>query len=61
MTLDDTRPFLPVRIAILTVSDTRSAGDDRSGDTLAARAEAAGHTVARRAIVADDQIGRAHV
>ena len=55
MKIDETRPFLPVRIALLTVSDTRSAEDDRSGDTLAARAEAAGHTVARRAIVPDER------
>ena len=34
--IDETRPFIPVRIAVLTVSDTRGAGDDKSGDTLAA-------------------------
>jgi molybdenum cofactor biosynthesis protein B len=45
---------LPVRIAVLTVSDTRSAADDRSGDTLVARLEAAGHLLAARAIVRDD-------
>jgi molybdopterin adenylyltransferase len=53
--LDDTRPFLPVNIALLTVSDTRGAADDRSGDTLAELAEAAGHRVAIRRIVRDDQ------
>src|ERR1700745_4066294 len=53
--LDETRPFLPVNIALLTVSDTRSAADDRSGNTLAELAEAAGHSIASRAIVRDDQ------
>ena len=57
MRLDETRPFLPARIAVLTVSDTRAAGDDRSGDTLAGRIEAAGHTLAARAIVKDDRAG----
>ena len=52
--LDDTRPFLPVRIAVLTVSDTRRAEDDRSGDVLAERLAAAGHVLADRAIVRDD-------
>lgn len=54
MPLDESRPFLPVRIAVLTVSDTRGAADDRSGDTLMARIEAAGHILADRAIVRDD-------
>lgn len=49
------RPFLPVRIAILTVSDTRAPETDRSGDTLDERARSAGHTVARRDIVKDDE------
>ncbi|MEM6441623.1 MAG: molybdenum cofactor biosynthesis protein B [Pseudomonadota bacterium] len=53
--IDEARPFLPLRIAVLTVSDTRSASDDRSGDTLAERIEAAGHAVAERAIVTDDR------
>jgi molybdenum cofactor biosynthesis protein B len=48
------QPFLPQRIAILTISDTRQAADDRSGDTLAARLEAAGHVLAARHIVSDD-------
>jgi molybdopterin adenylyltransferase len=52
--LDETRPFLPVNIALLTVSDTRTASDDRSGNTLAELAEAAGHNIARRRIVRDD-------
>jgi molybdenum cofactor biosynthesis protein B len=45
---------IPVRIAVLTVSDTRGPADDRSGDTLVARIEAAGHVIAGRAIVRDD-------
>lgn len=53
--LNPDREFIPVRIAVLTVSDTRTADDDRSGDTLAARAEGAGHLVMARAIVRDDQ------
>lgn len=44
----------PVRIAVLTVSDTRTAADDRSGDTLVARLTAAGHVLAARAIVRDE-------
>lgn len=49
------RPFLPVNIAVLTVSDSRTPADDRSGDTLAERLTAAGHTLVRRAIVTDDK------
>jgi molybdenum cofactor biosynthesis protein B len=52
--LDEKRPFLPVNIAVLTVSDTRTEADDRSGDTLADRIAGAGHTLAARAIVKDD-------
>ena len=52
--IDESRPFHAVGFAIITVSDTRSAGDDRSGDTLRERIEAAGHTLTRRAIVRDD-------
>lgn len=52
--LDQTRAFVPLKIAVLTVSDTRSLDDDKSGATLAARIEAAGHAVADRAIVPDD-------
>jgi molybdenum cofactor biosynthesis protein B len=54
MPLDETRPFLPVNIALLTVSDTRGEADDRSGRTLAERAEAAGHRIAARRIVRDE-------
>ena len=53
--LDETRPFVPVRIAVMTVSDTRSASNDTSGDTLAARIAEAGHSLAARTIVPDDQ------
>ncbi|WP_062204670.1 molybdenum cofactor biosynthesis protein B [Aureimonas sp. AU12] len=49
------RHFLPLGIAVLTVSDTRTLQDDRSGDTLAERLEAAGHRLAARAIVPDDR------
>ncbi len=52
--IDETRPFLPVNIALLTVSDTRTAADDRSGNTLAELATAAGHRIAARQIVRDD-------
>jgi molybdenum cofactor biosynthesis protein B len=52
--IDETVPFQPLRIAVLTVSDTRTPKDDRSGDTLAARVEAAGHRLVARAIVRDD-------
>ena len=48
------RPFIPVRIAVLTVSDTRSLADDKSGDTLAARIAEAGHVLATRTIVNDE-------
>jgi molybdenum cofactor biosynthesis protein B len=53
--IDPSRLFHPMRIAVLTVSDTRGAGDDRSGDTLVARIAAAGHALAQRAIVIDDR------
>jgi molybdenum cofactor biosynthesis protein B len=52
--IDETRRFIPVRIAVLTVSDTRTRQDDTSGDTLCARITAAGHDVASRAIERDD-------
>src|ERR1044071_4032183 len=52
--LDQTRPFLPVNIALLTVSDTRSAADDRSGNTLAELAQVAGHRIAARKIIRDE-------
>ncbi len=54
MPLDITLPFIPVRIAAMTVSDTRTLADDRSGDALVARLTDAGHVLAARAIVRDD-------
>lgn len=53
--IDETREFLPVRIAILTVSDTRALEEDVSGQTLADRLEKAGHVLAARSIVKDDR------
>ncbi|WP_116132477.1 molybdenum cofactor biosynthesis protein B [Tropicimonas sp. IMCC34043] len=49
------KDFVPVRIAVLTVSDSRSLAEDRSGDTLAARIEAAGHVLADRRILPDER------
>ena len=53
--LDDSRPFLPVNIAVLTVSDTRTTADDKSGDTLAELIRRDGHHVAQRLILRDDR------
>ena len=52
--IDESRQFIPLKIAVLTVSDTRVLADDKSGGTLAERIEQAGHAVAARAIVTDD-------
>ncbi len=52
--IDESRPFRPVNIGVLTISDTRTLADDRSGDTLVERLTAAGHHLAGRDIVADD-------
>ncbi len=52
--IDGERQFLPVNIAVLTVSDSRTLEDDRSGDTLVQRLETAGHKLAARDIVTDD-------
>ena len=49
------REFIPVRIAVLTVSDTRTLAEDKSGDTLVKRLEAAGHILADRAIIRDER------
>ena len=54
MPIDEGRTFRPVRIAVLTVSDTRGLAEDRSGDTLVQRIEAAGHILADRGILRDD-------
>jgi molybdenum cofactor biosynthesis protein B len=53
--IDESREFIPINIAILTVSDSRTPEDDRSGNTLVERLEAAGHRLAARAIVTDDR------
>jgi len=53
--IDETKDFLPIRIAVLTVSDTRSLDEDRSGDALVARIEAGGHIVADRKIIQDER------
>lgn len=52
--IEGERAFLPVRIAVATVSDTRTLENDKSGDTLVARVTEAGHIVAAREIVKDD-------
>jgi len=53
--LDETRPFIPVGIAVLTVSDTRAIADDKSGNTLATRIEESGHKLIDRAICKDEE------
>ena len=53
--IDESRAFVAVRIAVLTVSDTRDAANDTSGDTLAKRIVEAGHQLAAREIVRDDE------
>ena len=54
MAIDDSLTFFPVRIAVLTVSDTRGLAEDRSGDTLVERLCSAGHVLADRALLRDD-------
>jgi molybdopterin adenylyltransferase len=53
--IDETRPFLPVNVAILTVSDTRTEADDKSGHTLVELVAQGGHCVTAKAIVRDDK------
>ena len=53
--IDESRPFKPVRIAVLSVSDSRDAASDTSGDVLQARIITAGHGLAGRALVRDDR------
>ncbi|WP_415234043.1 molybdenum cofactor biosynthesis protein B [Pseudorhodobacter sp.] len=53
--IDETKPFLPVSIAVLTVSDSRQISDDKSGDTLVARLTEAGHILAARSIIQDER------
>ena len=57
MAIDETRDFIPVRIAVLTVSDTRTLDEDRSGDTLVKLLTEASHLLADRTIVQDDRAG----
>jgi len=52
--IDETRPFIPVGIAVLTMSDTRSLAEDKSGNLLAEMIAEAGHAVKDRALVKDD-------
>jgi molybdenum cofactor biosynthesis protein B len=52
--IDESRPFIPLNIAVLTVSDTRSLEQDKSGDTLTARIKEAGHKLVHRAISKDE-------
>ena len=54
--IDETLEFIPVRIAILTVSDSRGLEDDKSGQTLVDRLTAAGHDLAERCIVPDERV-----
>jgi len=53
--IDESKSFIPVKIAILTVSDSREITNDRSGDTLVGRLEAAGHILADRNIIKDER------
>ncbi|MEQ6201750.1 molybdenum cofactor biosynthesis protein B [Sulfitobacter sp. HNIBRBA2951] len=53
--MDETRAFIAVNIAVLTVSDSRTLAEDRSGDVLVGRLEAAGHTLAERKILPDER------
>lgn len=55
--IDASKPFQPVRIAVLTISDSRALSDDKSGDLLAARIAEAGHALADRALVRDEVDG----
>ena len=54
MPIDESLPFRPVRIALLTISDSRSAAEDRSGDKLEELLTGAGHRLAARAIIRDE-------
>ena len=55
MSIDQRKSFIPVRIALLTVSDTRSLADDKSGSVLAEKIETAGHKVVSRELIRDDR------
>ena len=60
-TIDTTRPFRPINIALATISDTRTAANDTSGDILADRITTAGHVVQDRLIITDDVPAITHV
>lgn len=53
--IDDSKDFIPIRIAVLTVSDSRTLAEDKSGQTLVDRIEAAGHQIAARTILHDER------
>lgn len=53
--IDETKDFIPVRIAVLTVSDTRGLDEDKSGQTLVDRLQGAGHILADRKIIRDER------
>ena len=55
MSIDRRKSFIPIRIALLTVSDTRSLADDKSGSVLAERIETSGHQVVSRKLIRDDR------
>lgn len=57
MSIDEAKAFIPLNIAVLTISDTRVLSDDKSGATLADRLTSAGHVLAKREIVTDDVEG----
>ncbi|HEX4353870.1 MAG TPA: molybdopterin-binding protein, partial [Polyangiales bacterium] len=64
--IDDSRPFIAVQLAILTISDTRTQADDSSGQLLVDRATSAGHRVIARSIIRDERVAieaalRAHI
>jgi molybdenum cofactor biosynthesis protein B len=58
--IDESRTFLPLAIAVVTISDTRSLEDDRSGQVLVDKLTAAGHRLAARRLVRDDQAAIEH-
>jgi molybdopterin adenylyltransferase len=53
--INESKPFLAIQIAVLTISDTRTLEDDKSGNILIERIETAGHTIAARKIIPDEQ------
>lgn len=60
--IDESRPFIPLNIAVLTVSDTRTLKEDKSGDTLERMIKEAGHKLAARTLLRDEMaVIRAHV